>query len=151
MNVKIFQYVAFGMLAVAAPFVTIPVKAQAPEGELNMTEMTMSQTGLKWHDDVEGTGDKAEPGQKVTVNYTGTLYPTGEKFDSSLDRNEPFQFRLGAGQVIKGWDEGVAGMKVGGKRTLIIPPALAYGPNGIPGAIPPNATLRFDVELLNVK
>jgi FKBP-type peptidyl-prolyl cis-trans isomerase len=110
-----------------------------------------SSTGLKTKDEVVGNGETAKSGKKVSVHYTGTLYPTGEKFDSSVDRGQPFQFNLGAGQVIKGWDEGVAGMKVGGKRTLIIPANLGYGRNGAPPVIPPDATLKFDVELLGVK
>ena len=104
-----------------------------------------------------GTGTEAAAGRTVTVHYTGWLYDEsrpdkkGAKFDSSRDRNEPFSFGLGAGQVITGWDEGVAGMKVGGQRTLTIPPAMGYGARGAGGAIPPNATLLFDVELLDVK
>jgi FKBP-type peptidyl-prolyl cis-trans isomerase len=98
---------------------------------------------------VVGTGATAAPGTTVSVHYSGFL-TTGEKFDSSRDRGEPFSFPLGAGQVIKGWDEGVAGMKVGGQRQLRIPPQLGYGVAGAPGAIPPNATLIFDVELLAV-
>lgn len=96
-----------------------------------------------------GSGDTAVPVRSVTVNYTGWL-TDGTKFDSSLDRNQPFHFLLGTGQVIKGWDEGVTGMKVGGKRQLRIPPELGYGPRGT-GPIPPNSTLVFDVELLDVK
>jgi FKBP-type peptidyl-prolyl cis-trans isomerase FkpA len=96
-----------------------------------------------------GTGAEAKSGQMVTVHYTGWL-TDGKKFDSSKDRGDPFQFKLGAGQVIKGWDAGVAGMKVGGKRKLTIPPELGYGARGFPGAIPPNSTLVFEVELLAV-
>jgi len=108
-------------------------------------------------DDVTGSGNEAVAGRRVTVHYTGWLYNEGaadhkgKKFDSSRDRGDPFTFRLGAGEVIGGWDEGVAGMKVGGRRTLTIPPDLGYGAQGSPGAIPPNATLVFDVELLDVK
>jgi FKBP-type peptidyl-prolyl cis-trans isomerase FkpA len=104
-----------------------------------------------------GTGREAEPGFNVSVHYTGWLYDAaaegkkGKKFDSSLDRGQPFDFALGAGQVIQGWDEGFAGMKIGGKRTLIIPPEMGYGARGAGGVIPPNATLIFDVELLDVK
>ncbi len=108
------------------------------------------RSGLSYMDIKEGTGEEAKAGQQVTVNYTGYL-TDGKKFDRSLDRNQPFTFALGAGQVIKGWDEGVAGMKVGGKRKLIIPPELGYGSRGAGGVIPPNAQLIFDVELLNVK
>ena len=97
----------------------------------------------------EGTGKEAVAGKSVKVHYTGTL-ENGKKFDSSHDRGEPFAFRLGAGQVIKGWDQGVAGMKVGGKRKLTIPPELAYGARGVPPVIPPNSTLVFEVELIDV-
>jgi FKBP-type peptidyl-prolyl cis-trans isomerase len=97
-----------------------------------------------------GAGDEASAGKNVTVHYTGWL-TNGSKFDSSLDRNDPFTFKLGAGQVIKGWDQGVAGMKIGGKRKLTIPPELGYGARGAGGAIPPNSTLVFDVELLAVR
>jgi len=106
--------------------------------------------GLKYWDVKVGTGATATAGHKVKVHYTGWL-TNGKKFDSSVDRKEPFEFQLGAGQVIKGWDEGVAGMKVGGKRRLEIPPALGYGSRGAGGVIPPDATLLFDVELLDVK
>ncbi|MGZ4866022.1 MAG: FKBP-type peptidyl-prolyl cis-trans isomerase [Candidatus Angelobacter sp.] len=98
----------------------------------------------------KGTGALAQAGKKVSVHYTGWL-TDGKKFDSSVDRGEPFSFNLGAGMVIKGWDEGVAGMKVGGKRQLRIPSDLAYGPNGRPPVIPPAATLIFDVELLGIQ
>ncbi len=106
--------------------------------------------GLKYTDDQVGSGTEAQTGKTVSVHYTGWLLD-GTKFDSSRDRNAPFTFPLGRGQVIKGWDEGVAGMKVGGKRTLVIPPDLGYGARGAGGVIPPNATLKFEVELLDVK
>ena len=105
--------------------------------------------GLKIKDEVIGKGPSAKSGDRVTVHYTGWLLD-GTKFDSSKDRNEPFSFSLGAGEVIPGWDQGVAGMKVGGKRKLTIPPELGYGARGAGGVIPPNATLRFDVELLKI-
>jgi FKBP-type peptidyl-prolyl cis-trans isomerase len=110
---------------------------------------TTTPSGLQYWDIAAGTGATALPGTTVKVHYSGFL-TTGAKFDSSRDRGEPFSFRLGAGQVIKGWDEGVAGMKVGGQRQLRIPPQLGYGAEGAGGVIPPNATLIFDVELLDV-
>jgi len=111
-------------------------------------------SGLQITDTKVGTGATPKAGQTCVMHYTGWLYENGQKgnkFDSSVDRGEPFEFPIGAGRVIKGWDEGVATMKVGGKRTLIIPPALGYGARGAGGVIPPNATLIFDVELLGVK
>ncbi len=107
-------------------------------------------SGLQYTDEVVGSGASPRAGQTVTVHYTGWL-TDGKKFDSSVDRGQPFQFQIGQGQVIKGWDEGVMSMKVGGKRKLVIPPDLAYGRNGHPGAIPPNATLVFDVQLLGTQ
>jgi peptidylprolyl isomerase len=111
-------------------------------------------SGLQITDSVVGTGETPKTGQTCVMHYTGWLYTNGikgKKFDSSVDRGEPFEFPIGRGRVIKGWDEGVATMKVGGKRTLIIPPALGYGAQGAGGVIPPNAVLMFDVELLGVK
>ena len=112
--------------------------------------MTKTPSGLRSQDVTPGQGKEATAGRAVSVHYTGWL-PNGEKFDSSRDRNQPFGFTLGAGEVIAGWDEGVAGMKVGGRRKLVIPPDLAYGTAGAPPDIPPGATLVFDVELLEVR
>jgi FKBP-type peptidyl-prolyl cis-trans isomerase FkpA len=109
-------------------------------------------SGLQFEDTVPGTGEEAKPGADVTVHYTGWLYndgTAGRKFDSSKDRGDPFVFPLGAGHVIRGWDEGVAGMKIGGTRKLVIPPELGYGARGAGGVIPGNATLLFEVELLD--
>jgi FKBP-type peptidyl-prolyl cis-trans isomerase len=119
------------------------------------TEQSVTQ--LVRQDDRVGTGAEAQAGRVVTVHYTGWLYDEsrpdhkGQQFDSSRDRNEPFMFNLGAGEVVQGWDQGVAGMKVGGRRMLTIPPAMGYGARGAGGVIPANATLLFDVELLDVK
>jgi FKBP-type peptidyl-prolyl cis-trans isomerase FkpA len=124
-------------------------QSQSSSGASASKEVTMPD-GLKYTDDQVGTGTEATPGKTAVVHYTGWLMD-GTKFDSSVDRNQPFSFPLGAGQVIKGWDEGVAGMKVGGKRTLIIPPALGYGSRGAGNVIPPNATLKFEVQLLDVR
>jgi FKBP-type peptidyl-prolyl cis-trans isomerase FkpA len=113
--------------------------------------MQTTASGLQFEDTVPGTGKRAEAGRYVSVHYTGWLYDggvKGAKFDSSKDRNDPFEFDLGAGSVIRGWDEGVQGMQEGGTRVLVIPPALGYGARGAGGVIPPNATLLFEVELL---
>jgi FKBP-type peptidyl-prolyl cis-trans isomerase FkpA len=117
----------------------------------NMADQTVTtESGLQYVDMVVGSGRQPEIGDTASVHYTGWL-ADGKKFDSSVDRKEPFSFRVGAGQVIKGWDEGVMGMKIGGKRKLTIPPQLGYGPRGAGGVIPPNATLTFDVELLDLR
>ena len=147
--------------AVAAVFiapsgVTLALAADAaPTTPQSKLDATMSQ--LQITDTTVGTGAEAVKGKTVVVHYTGWLYDPaapsnkGKKFDSSVDRGQPFTFPLGAARVIKGWDEGVAGMKVGGKRTLVIPPGMAYGSRGAGGVIPPDATLLFDVELLGVR
>jgi peptidylprolyl isomerase len=145
-------------LIIAAAITLVPL-APALCGEKKMTEEATNQivttpSGLRYKDAVVGTGAKAEAGKQVIVHYTGWLDDNGaqgKKFDSSKDRGEPFSFNLGARQVIAGWDEGVAGMMVGGKRTLMIPADLGYGARGAGGVIPPNAGLIFDVELLGVK
>ena len=119
-----------------------------------LSEFTVTASGLRYHDSQIGDGEAAKGGETAVVHYTGWLYVDGEKgkkFDSSVDRGQPFRFPLGARRVIAGWDEGVKGMQVGGKRTLILPPDLGYGARGAPGAIPPNATLIFDVELLGLE
>ena len=137
--------------AMAGAFATLsPTTAAAQAVGKTMT----TASGLQITDNTVGTGATPKPGQICVMHYTGWLYQNGakgKKFDSSLDRGQPFEFPLGKHQVIAGWDEGVASMKVGGKRTLIIPPELGYGARGAGGVIPPNATLMFDVELLDVK
>src|ERR671936_21169 len=139
--------------AVACSFVMAMAAAAmmlGREGVMGAPQEVTTESGLKYTDVKVGTGREAQPGDTATVHYTGWLMD-GKKFDSSVDRNEPFSFRVGAGQVIRGWDEGVAGMKIGGERLLIIPPALGYGARGAGGAIPPNATLKFEVELLGLR
>jgi peptidylprolyl isomerase len=136
---------------------TPPAPTILTENNILIASDTMSDanvvttpSGLKYVELKEGTGATPERGQTVEVHYTGTL-EDGTKFDSSRDRGQPFKFKIGVGQVIKGWDEGLSTMKVGGRRNLIIPPDLGYGSRGAGGVIPPNATLLFDVELLGVK
>jgi len=143
-----------------AGFITVSLnacQAESNSSSKEKTHMTANITELQKIDTQVGTGREAEPGFNVTVHYTGWLYDAnaegfkGRKFDSSVDRGQPFNFFLGGGQVIQGWDEGFAGMKIGGKRTLIIPSEMGYGARGAGGVIPPDATLVFDVELLEVK
>lgn len=134
-------------LLLTAPHALLPVSALAQD-------TITTPSGLRYVDTVEGIGPKARAGQRAVVHYTGWLYEhgqKGQKFDSSVDRGEPFAFPLGRGRVIRGWDEGVAGMRPGGKRTLIIPPELGYGAAGAGGVIPPNATLLFEVELIETR
>ena len=118
------------------------------------SEYTTLPSGLRYHDEAVGNGPQPQAGQVVEVHYTGWLSDNGQKgrkFDSSRDRGQPFTFKLGAGQVIQGWDIGVGSMKVGGRRTLVLPASLAYGARGAGGVIPPGATLIFDVELLGIR
>ena len=157
MKALILALAIFGVIAIASAqdattSKKTPAKKTAAAGGPTKVSgaPTKTPSGLEYWDIKMGTGPVAQSGQKVKVHYTGWL-TTGKKFDSSVDRGQPFEFMLGAGQVIKGWDEGVAGMKVGGKRQLRIPPELGYGASGTGGGlIPPNATLLFDVELLGV-
>ncbi|WOH67596.1 FKBP-type peptidyl-prolyl cis-trans isomerase [Bradyrhizobium sp. BWA-3-5] len=139
--------------AAVAAAVATPAAIRSASAQTAGKPMTTA-SGLQIIDSKVGTGASPASGQTCVMHYTGWLYENGQKgkkFDSSVDRNEPFEFKIGQRQVIAGWDEGVASMKVGGKRTLIIPPALGYGARGAGGVIPPNATLMFDVELLAVK
>ncbi|MDF5720372.1 MAG: FKBP-type peptidyl-prolyl cis-trans isomerase [Rhizonema sp. PD37] len=143
--------------AIASPLTDPPAIASLTDNNTVIASKTMSDantvttpSGLKYVEIKEGTGATPQPGQTVVVHYTGTL-ENGTKFDSSRDRNDPLKFKIGVGQVIKGWDEGLSTMKVGGRRNLIIPPDLGYGSRGAGGVIPPNATLLFDVELLKIQ
>ncbi len=147
---------AFAAALFAAPaFAQDPKPTPAPEAaQKSESKMTKTPSGLQYEDTKVGTGASPQKGQTCVMNYTGWLWENGakgKKFDSSLDRGTPFSFPIGQGRVIKGWDEGVATMKVGGQRTLLIPPDLGYGSRGAGGVIPPNATLIFEVELLDVK
>ncbi|TNC13618.1 FKBP-type peptidyl-prolyl cis-trans isomerase [Methylobacterium terricola] len=137
-----------------SPFYLVGALTIAMTASASAASFSTTPSGLQVKDDVVGTGPQPKAGQTVSVHYTGWLYQDGKKgakFDSSLDRKQPLNFAVGTGQVIKGWDEGLSTMKVGGKRTLIIPPELGYGARGAGGVIPPNATLMFDVELLGVR
>ena len=139
---------SIALLAQKKPAKTAAKKADGPTAVSG--KPTTTSSGLEYWEIKKGTGKLAEKGKKVSVHYTGWL-TDGKEFDSSRDVGDPIQFDLGTGQVIKGWDEGIAGMKVGGKRQLKIPPALGYGARGFGSTIPPNATLVFDVELMDVK
>jgi len=147
-TIVLFSMLVSAQTAKPKPRTPAPSATSKPTKVVGNPKRTVS--GLEYWDIVTGTGPTAASGQTVTVHYTGWLLD-GKKFDSSVDAHRPFTFHLGAGQVIKGWDEGVAGMKVGGKRQLRIPPDLAYGDQGAGNLIPPGATLIFDVQLLAVK
>jgi FKBP-type peptidyl-prolyl cis-trans isomerase FkpA len=146
---------ALGVAGALAQGTATPVPA--PDASPNSSKLSATVIDLQKIDSKQGTGAEAQPGKPVIVHYTGWLYDSaapetkGAKFDSSRDRGVPFGFVLGSGKVIKGWDQGVVGMKVGGQRRLVIPPQLGYGERGAGGVIPPNATLIFDVELIEVK
>ncbi len=138
----------------SAALIAVSLAASGAALAQDTHKMTTTASGLEYEDTKVGDGASPHTGQTCVMHYTGWLYndgAKGKKFDSSLDRGTPFEFPIGEGRVIKGWDEGVATMKVGGKRTLIIPPDLGYGARGAGGVIPPNATLLFEVELLGVK
>jgi peptidylprolyl isomerase len=142
------------LAAICALVASTGARAEDPAQDKKEKKMTKTESGLEYRDVKEGTGAKPDSGQTCSVHYTGWLWldgKKGKKFDSSVDRGEPFEFPVGAGRVIKGWDEGVLSMKEGGKRELLIPPGLAYGSRGAGSVIPPNATLLFEVELLKVK
>jgi FKBP-type peptidyl-prolyl cis-trans isomerase len=164
MQAKLLALASSCALAIASAHAQAPATkpAEAPKAAASAaatankegTKVTTTASGLKMEDTKVGTGAEAKAGQTASVHYTGWLWVDGKrgnKFDSSKDRNEPFAFPLGGGRVIKGWDEGVQGMKIGGTRILTIPPELGYGARGAGGVIPPNATLQFEVELLGLK
>ncbi len=151
-NMKKALFAALGVTVAASAIACLSNPAMSKDGGTLIAQNNVVKTpsGLQYEDQVVGKGAAPRQGQKVVVHYTGWL-TNGTKFDSSRDRNDPFSFTLGAGQVIKGWDEGVASMKVGGKRKLTVPPHLGYGERGFGNVIPPNSTLVFDVELLGVQ
>ena len=158
LNLRTIAMASAGAFALVAVIVFGAAQAQKSKAQsVTPAAATAPTQGLKMTDVKEGTGAEAVAGKTVVVHYTGWLYDEsapdhkGKKFDSSRDRGDPFDFPLGGGRVIKGWDQGVAGMKVGGQRTLVIPPEMGYGERGAGGVIPPNATLVFDVELLGIK
>ena len=151
-SIRVSRLAAFALVTALAAVLAVGAPTTATAQAVGKTMTT--QSGLQITDSKIGTGATPQPGQTCVMHYTGWLYQDGakgKKFDSSLDRGQPFEFPIGKQRVIAGWDEGVASMKVGGKRTLIIPPELGYGARGAGGVIPPNATLIFDVELLEVK
>ncbi len=146
------------LVAAMAAMLAFVAATEGPLARASQAEkekrMTKTDSGLQYRDVKEGTGEKPKRGETCYMHYTGWLWENGvkgKKFDSSVDRGQPFDFVIGTGQVIKGWDEGVMSMKVGGKRELLIPPSLGYGSRGAGGVIPPNATLLFEVELLQIK
>lgn len=149
LNLTPTAYPSPTQMPITATPTTAIITGQPATAGANMDNVTTTVDGLQMQDLVVGTGQEVKSGDTVTVNYLGTLLD-GTKFDSSYDRNQPFTTQIGVGQVIKGWDEGIVGMKVGGKRKLTIPPALGYGDQAA-GSIPPNSTLVFEVELLSVK
>lgn len=145
----LFMLILIGSLATLASGCKDQTGSQTDPKAADADGTITLEDGLKIKDTVIGKGPVAKAGDRLSMHYTGTL-EDGTKFDSSLDRNDPFDFTLGAGQVIQGWDTGIVGMNVGGKRTLVIPYKMAYGEQGIPGVIPPKATLNFEVELLEI-
>jgi len=153
MSLLLSTALAVALVAAPAP-ADEPKTTDAQAAKKSESKMTKTPSGLQYEDVKVGTGASPQKGQTCVMHYTGWLWEDGakgKKFDSSVDRGKPFSFVIGQGQVIKGWDEGVATMKVGGKRTLLIPPDLGYGSRGAGGVIPPNATLIFEVELLEIK
>jgi peptidylprolyl isomerase len=146
-----FRSTAVALVSLGLACAAIDANDNPKDKDKEDAKTVTTKSGLKYIDTKEGTGDKAQAGDTVEVHYTGWTTKDGQKFDSSLDRGQAFSFKLGQGRVIKGWDEGVAGMRVGGKRTLIIPAELGYGKRGAGDKIPPDAELKFDVELLKIK